>query len=281
MTLQKTVKNVALALMLAGGAMAQSSYSLPSEAQIDARVSKAKAHLQQTEGGKLLWESIEAHGGLGRWFSNGLLKFRWVYNMTDKGAKVDTTQIIDTWSSRAVHTVNGGKEKVTFGWDGKEAWSEPKDAKIMPPPIFWALTPYYFVGVPHVLADPGTKHVKLPETIAFQGKDYDQVKVTYEQGTGESPEDYYIVLIDKDSHLVKAVRYIVTSKVVTNGKPSPEKMLTYEGWHDLSGVLFPTSHDSYKMTGNTVGEKIRYAEVSEAEFLGQADVSFSDPAKKD
>lgn len=252
------------------------TYKQASSASISSRVTDAEKRLSSTEGGQLLLESINAHGGLEKWFSNGLLKFRWVYHMSDVGKVVDTTQTVDTWSSRAVHTINGSE--VSFGWDGKSGWTAPADAEVFPPASFWALTPYYFVGVPHVLADPGTVHEKLSEDITYEGTAYQQVKVTYKSGTGETPDDYYIALIHPETKHVKAVRYIVTDQRVTQGKPaSPEKLITYEGWYDLNGVLFPKSHLSYKMKDGVIGEKIRHAEVKEAEFLGEKPISFSAP----
>lgn len=249
-------------------------YQIASPEKITERVEEAKARLVESDGGQLLWESIEAHGGLEQWFANGLLYFRWTYNMSDIGKVIDTSQTIDTWSSRARHQGHGDMEGATFGWDGKNAWVSPEDAKLSIPAGFWALTPYYFVGVPHVLADPGTIHEKLAEDFTLEGKSYAQVKVTYGTGVGESPEDYYIVLIDPETKLVKGVRYIVTSPLVMKGKEPVEKLLTYEGWHRISGVFFPKSHLTYTMDGDKVGEEMRSATVSDARFLGAADVSF-------
>jgi len=250
-------------------------YKIASPVEVENRVAEAKNRLSQSEGGKLLWESIEAHGGLNRWYSNGLLEFRWIYNMTDRGLIRDSTQIIDTWSSKARHEVHGQKEKVTFGWNGEKAWITPVDTKLITPADFWALTPYYFVGVPHVLADPGTIHEKLDAQIDYKGEKFDQVKVSYQAGTGSTPDDYYIVLIHPTTKQVKGVRYIVTDQRITKGKKStPEKLLTYEGWYEISGVLFPKSHATHKMNGNIIGEAIRSATVSEAKFLGAIEVSF-------
>lgn len=248
------------------------------ESAIEARVADAEARLSQSEGGKLILESIEAHGGLQRWFENGPLKFRWTYHMTDRGpdAVVDTVQTIDTWSSRAVHSVPG--TEIRFGWDGTRAWVSPPEATLPVPAGFWSLTPYYFIGVPFVLADPGTRHEKAGD-IEFEGKAYGQVRVTYESGTGESPDDYYIVLIDPESKRVKGVRYIVTyAALLKDGKPGPEKLLTYEDYTEIGGVLLPGSHRSFTMEGETVGEQIRRAEMTEVAFVEAGDAEFAVPA---
>ncbi len=267
----KKFYSILLALTLIGAA---EPYSTASPEQVDARVEDSKKRLEQTEGGKLLWESIKAHGGQKQWFSNGLFFFRWTYHMDDAGLTKDTSQTIDTWSARARHEGHGDLEGITFGWDGKKAWISPEDADLGFPASFWALTPYYFVGVPHVLADPGTIHEKLADQISLDGNNYDQVKVTYKSGTGESPDDYYITLIDPQTKLVKGVRYIVTSPLVLKGRKPVEKLLTYEGWHKVSGIFLPKSHRTFVMDGDIIGKQIRSAEVSDARFLGEQKISF-------
>ncbi len=246
-------------------------------ADIEARVTESSTRLAQSEGGQLILDSVDAHGGLERWFSNGPLHFRWVYRLDDKGpdAVVDTEQTIDPWSSKAVHTVPS-KPGVSFGWNDGKAWINPADAEFTPPPSFWALTPYYFVGLPFVLADPGTNFELLAD-IDFAGESYRQVKVTYDSGTGDSPDDYYIALIDPETKLLRGVRYIVTSPVVAPDGPGPEKFLTHEGLHEVDGILLPTSHLTYEVEGDTIGEVIRTAEVSNTKFLGPESVDFTIP----
>ncbi len=247
------------------------------ESDVQARVSDSTNRLAQSEGGQLILDSIEAHGGLKRWFTNGPLHFRWIYHRTDQGPEsvVDTVETVDPWSSKVVHTVPA-QPGVSFGWDGENSWINPADAQFGTPPAFWALTPYYFVGLPFVLADPGTNFEVLPD-IDFEGKSYHQVKVTYDAGTGDSPDDYYIAAIDPDTKRLRGVRYVVTSPVLDRTGPGPEKFLTHEGLHDVDGVLLPTSHVTYAMNGDEVGEKMRTAEVSEIKFLGDEVIDFTPP----
>jgi len=252
--------------------------TLPGADAIAERVRDSHERLRRTEGGQRMLEAIAAHGGLERWFANGPLRFRWVYHMTDRGpdAKMDTIQIIDKWSSRAWHRLPGDS-KITFGWTGDKAWVHPADADPQLPVAFWALTPYYFVGVPFVLADAGTNHELLPEQIAFEAQDYDQVKVTFDPGTGEAPDDYYIVLIHPETDQVKGVRYIVTDPRLGNDEPGPEKLLTYENYRRVQGVLLPRGHRSYSMNGDEVGEQIRHAEVRQTAFVTVPESRFHIP----
>ncbi len=249
----------------------------PSDSAIEARVEESTTRLGDSEGGQLILDSVNAHGGLQKWFENGPLHFRWDYRMLDQGPDVgrDTIQTVDKWSSRAVHTIPD-QPGVSFGWDGEKAWIKPRDAEFSPSPRFWALTPFYFVGIPFVLADPGTQFEVLDD-IDFDGKPYHQVKVTYEAGTGDTPDDYYIALIDPETKRTRGVRYIVTSKIVAPDGPGPEKLLTHEGLAEYDGILLPTSHLTYAMEGDVVGEKMRNAEVSEIKFLADDTTDFSIP----
>ncbi len=251
------------------------------EAAVQQRIADANSRLDATPGGQLLAKAIEAHGGLDTWFTNGLLQFRWIYSMKDRGpdAVVDSVQTIDVWSSRAVHTVPG--KDITFGWTGEQAWILPADSEFMPPPHFWSLTPFYFVGVPFVLADPGTNHTLLDEQLSFEGTDYPLVKVTFDPGTGETPDDYYTVMIHPETNQVAGVLYIVTDKTLYPDGPSEEKLLTYEAYTEVDGIFFPTKHRSFKMNDGQVGEEIRDAVAQDYKYhpIGSLEFGVRDGAK--
>ncbi len=53
--------------------------STPPKEWVEQRVASAQNRLSATRSGRLLWRSIETHGGLSRWFSNGPLYFRFNY----------------------------------------------------------------------------------------------------------------------------------------------------------------------------------------------------------
>ena len=154
-----------------------------------------------SEGKQLVMESIEAHGGTDKWYNSGDLSFRWTYHMTDKGpeAVVATIQTVNPKTLDVVHEVVGSETR--FGIKDGQAWVHPADAEFMVPPAFWSLTPFYFIGIPFVFNDPGANFEKLAETIEFGGKDYTQVKVTYDSDAGASPDDWYVLLIDPDTKL--------------------------------------------------------------------------------
>ncbi|MCZ6673956.1 MAG: hypothetical protein O7C75_13575 [Verrucomicrobia bacterium] len=233
--------------------------------------------MSKNEGGRLLAEAIQAHGGHKQWLLNEVLEFRWTYHMTDRGpnAVTETLQRVDTSSLEAVHELPGSD--VRFGWTGKEAWLMPADAPRRPNPRFWALTPYYFIGIPFVFADLNSNFEKFEAGIEFEGTVYDQVKVTFNPGTGDAPDDYYIVLIHPETRLVGGVRYIVTSKLVARNGPGPEKLLTLEDYAVLGDIHLPSKHRTFSMDGNSPKDHMRSAEATEYQWLKRAAVDFEVP----
>lgn len=239
--------------------------SSPSGEAISARVAVARQKLSATESGQKIWASIEAAGGLTPWFSSGDFRFRFAYVPVGRDA-TDTTQTIDTWGARARHRVSDSD--VEFGWDGRAAWVNPPDAELKTNARFWSLTPYYFVGIPFVLADPGVVTEALPDQ-EFEGKSYDVVKASFEAGTGDAPDDYYIVYMDKQTHRVRAIRYVVSYKGFRpDGGHGPEKLMSYDGDVEAGGLTFAATHRTFKYDESTgeLGEKVTDVTVSDVAF---------------
>ncbi len=232
---------------------------------VDQRVSAAEKRMQQDSAGKKVWQSIEAHGGLRRWFENGALQFRFDYQPQNGGTRRNTFQTVDQWSARSVHELGKGKEKVLFGWDGKQAWVSPDTAEIDINPRFWSTTPFYFVGLPFVLADEGINHELLdPQTL--EGKDYDLVKITYADGIGDAPDDFYVIYIDQETKLMGALRYIVSYPGhYPDGGHSDEKIMKIIGLSGIEGIQIPTGYHTYWWKEG-VGEHITNIYVTEVKF---------------
>lgn len=234
-------------------------------AWVEDRVDRSKERLSQSDGGKLIDQAIEAHGGLGNWFSNGALSFHFDYMPTDDKTRRNTFQVINQWSVQSVHELAADRA-IRFGWDGQTAWVSPDTAQVPINVRFWANTPFYFIGLPFVLADPGTIHTQL-EADTLDGKPYDLVKVTYQSDTGDAPDDYYIIYLDQDTHLMVALRYIVSYPAFfPDGGHAPEKIMKLNGLVEVNGIKLATGYKTYWWKGS-VGEHITNIEVDGIEFL--------------
>jgi hypothetical protein len=240
---------------------------------VEARVEEARERLQGSEAGKIAWASIEAHGGLADWFSNGPLFFRFTYRPLAGGKVRDTYQTVDTWSSRARHRL-ASDETREFGWDGERAWQMTEEGELAINARFWALTPFYFIAIPFVLADPG---VELEETgsAELEGRAYDLLKVTYGSGVGDSPDDYYIVYIDAETKRVGAVRYIVSYPgFFPEGGHSPEKLMIYDGEQRAGGILFAKTFRTFEWDGGERGSLVTKIEMTDVAFRPETSVDF-------
>jgi hypothetical protein len=251
----------------ASGPQSAPSVERPSTAEVDARVKASKTRLNESDGGRLVWKAIEAHGGLEAWLGSGPLYFRFNYRPLGGRSPNDTYQTVDPWNSVARHQVAPDKS-VEFGWDGEKAWVHPPDGETPTNPRFWALTPYYFVGMPFVLADPGVEFETLPDA-QFEGQTYNVVKVTFRTGTGDAPDDFYVLYLHPETHELDALRYIVTYPgFFPDGGHSPEKLMSYDGALKAGGLQFAESHRTFKFDPETgkIGEKVTEVTVTDLEF---------------
>ena len=166
-----------------------------SEKWIANRVEKAKTRLNASEAGKVIWNAMEAQGGLATWYANGYLTFRFDYQPEDGSTRRNSYQTIDTWNNKARHASFEDSTAI-FGWDGKEAWVKAKDTTAFEYDTrFWALTPLYLAGHPFVLDGEGV-NLELLDQKEYKGNLQDVVKVTFGANVGDAPEDYYVLYFD-------------------------------------------------------------------------------------
>lgn len=257
-------------------AVMNDAFPLPD--QVDERVSAARERLNASEAGQRLWQAIEAHGGLARWYSNGPLAFQFNYQPLDNSTPRNTYEVASYWSAQTRHRLVRDTT-VQYGWDGQQAWAVPTDTLIPYDVRFWSLTPYYFVGIPFVLADEGI-NLTLMEPDTLEGKPYDLLKVTFETGVGDAPDDYYVIYVAQDNNQVDAIRYIVSYPgYFPDGGHAPEKLMTYEGAQTLEGIMLPERYRTFWWKDEQVGEHITNITLSEVAF--RSDVTpdyFATPA---
>ncbi len=212
----------------------------------------------------MVWAAIEAHGGLARWYGNGPLRFRYTYDRLGSDDDIDTEQTVDTWAARARHTVM--TDSAAFGWTGTEAWVMPAGAELPTNARFWALTPYYFVAMPFVLADPGV-NLEAAGQMEADGRSYDLVRVTFDAGTGDAPDDYYVLLLDPETRRVGGVRYVVSYPgFFPAGGATPERLMLYDGAQTVDGITLQEGFRSFAWTGSGAGEPAAQGTLTAVRF---------------
>ena len=248
------------------GLTACSDTARPSDRAVDARVAEATERLQATPAGQRVLAAVDAHGGLAAWYGGGPVRWRYAYTRLDStGAPADggtdTRQLVDPWAARAVHTTPDAS--ASFGWTGTEAWVAPAGAEIGTNARFWSLTPYYFVSMPFVLADPGVRLAEAPAD-TVEGRPVDVVRVTFEPGTGDAPDDYYDLLIDPETSRVRGVRYVVSyAGFNPDGGHTPETTMLYDGAQTVGGVVL---QEGFRSFASATGQPKARGTLTEVSF---------------
>ena len=236
----------------------------PASDQVNARVAQAEERLNASEAGRRIWQAMEAHGGLSTWYANGPLYFQFNYQPLDDGTPRNTYEVANYWSAQTRHQL-AEDTTVQYGWDGQQAWAT--DTAAIPYNVrFWSLTPYYFVGIPFVLGDEGVNLESLGED-TFEEKTYDLVKVTFGEGVGDAPDDYYVIYVGQEDHRVGAIRYIVSYPgYFPDGGHLPEKLMACDGAQTVGGITLPEGYRTFWWKEDAAGEHITDISVSEVAF---------------
>lgn len=240
--------------------------SAPSSQPALTRAGQAEARLAaQGEAGHIVAQAIAAHGGLAAWYALGAIRFGYDYRPVDATKPPRTSvQTIELATARAVHDLTAPAQG-RFAWDGQKAWMKLDTDKFAA--RFWALTPYYFVAMPFVLADEGVKLSLLDDDPAAAGfGDVSVVGVTFAQGTGDAPDDTYAAYVDKQTHRLVGLRYTVSYAPFFKGKDttrSPEKLIVYEDAVTQKGFTLYKTQRFFVFGEGKKGAPVTVSTVSE------------------
>lgn len=192
---------------------------------------------------ELLLKSIEAHGGVAQWQKAQT----WEYTI-QRNEKPEH-HLIDLQTRKVLLT----HEDYRLGFDGKEVWVSPNKAAFdKGSPRFYHNLVWYFHAFPFIMADPGINYEILPQK-ELDGKLYDAIKITFNDGVGDAPDDYYIAHFDPDTHLMYLLLYTVT---YFNQAPSTKyNALVYDEWENVNGLLVPSKMIGYQYEDDQLGEK--------------------------
>ena len=192
----------------------------------------------------VLQTALNAHGGLQAWNNVNTIEY------TIQKKEQPEKQIIDL-KSRRVRIEN---ETYTLGYDGQEVWVSPNKAAFgKGSPRFYHNLIFYFFAAPFVLADPGIVYEKLPNK-TIKGQTYEVLKISYQSGVGDAPDDYYIAHFNTKTHLMDWLLYTVT--YYSSEKSEKFSALHYE-WQEINGLFVPSKMTGYKYADGEIGD-LRY-----------------------
>ncbi|MCM8568104.1 hypothetical protein NE848_01870 [Gramella jeungdoensis] len=161
-----------------------------------------------------------------------------------------------------VDKVNG----TSLIYDGEKTLITPDTAKT-DGARFDIFTWQYFFAMPFKLTDPGTVWDK-EKTRKLDSLQYNTAKLSFESGTGDSPDDWYIIYQDPETERLKAAAYIVTfSKEKTKAEENPHAIV-YSDYIMVEDVAFATNWSFYSWSEEDgLDQKLGEAEISNITFF--------------
>ena len=135
------------------------------------------------------------------------------------------------------------------GFPGTERRLGAKTGKVFSPPRFVALLSYYFMNLPWVAADPGV-NLSQPGTDRLwdDPTEYVTVKMTFEAGVGDTPDDYYILHMDPESYRLRAAELTVSyADALPPDVDIIREVIVYEEFATVDGLTVPTKCSIYAM----------------------------------
>jgi len=196
---------------------------------------------------EILKAALEAHGGLDQWSKMNTLKY--TIERNDKPEQ----HLIDLKSRKVLLTHDDYK----LGFDGKEVWVTPNlEAFGKGSPRFYHNLIFYFYAIPFVLADPGINYEVLPQK-EIEGQTYNVLKISYNEGVGDAPDDYYIAHFNTETNLMDWLLYTVT--YYSGEKSEKFNALKYD-WQEMNGLKIPSKLTGYKYEDGQITD-FRYSRL--------------------
>ncbi len=169
------------------------------------------------------------------------------------------------------------KDGTVAVFDGREAWVSPSGSQ-MQRARFHLLTWPYFLAAPYKLTDPGAK-LEEKGRQQLQGKTYETALLTFEAGTGDTPEDWYLLYRDQASSQLYAMAYIVTYGTDAEEAAADPHAVTYHQFTEVDGVPIPTQWDfwTWREGQGIVGEQLGQVIISDVRFVEPGPADFVKP----
>ncbi|MEX2531765.1 MAG: hypothetical protein WD960_13440 [Gemmatimonadota bacterium] len=223
-------------------------------AEVERLTQEAQTRLQASEGGRLVLEAIQAHGGLEAWYQAPTSSYTWEYANVGSDTRFRSFLVADNRTRHVYHDLlmTGSFDapdevEGSFAWDGENAWIHPPSIQ-QPNPRFWGISGYYFQQIPFVLADPGVNYRLLPDE-ELDGIPYRMVRAYYDEGVGESYGDSYTLYVHPESGRVDAIRYTVSfGREVPPDADLPQTLFRYGDFVTVDGLTVATAFRGYSFS---------------------------------
>lgn len=189
--------------------------------------------------------------------------------------RLNATITLLTNSSKGVIQFRNGSKIIT---DKDKVFYSP-DVPSEKSVRFDAYTWSYFFLFPYKMSDGGTIWKNYNNTEADH-EDFDSQRLTFQAGTGDAPDDWYVVYTNKKTNLIEKAAYIVTAM---SNKEEAEKnphAIKYSNYIPIDEIPIATKWTFWewvegkgltKEIGNATLSNIQFVKVSENTFTPGAD----------
>lgn len=176
---------------------------------------------------------FDAHGGFENWQKMKSLSFSM---KRPNGIEVITTDL-QSRSELIDHP------QFMIGYNGETLWvlnksEEPYEGNAR----FYKGLMFYFYAMPFVLGDSGVNYSEA-EPLEFEVESYPGIRISYDIGVGESPDDEYILYFNRETYQMEWLAYTVTFG--KEGKSDDFHFIRYKYWQNINGLKLPVSVSWY------------------------------------
>lgn len=143
---------------------------------------------------------------------------------------------------------------------------------------FAAYTWSYFFLFPYKLSDPGTNWSEVSE-VNLNGDIYNSQKLTFGEGIGDAPDDWYITYSDPETNLMEVAAYIVTAggTAVEEAEEDPHA-ISYHDYKDVGGTALAHSWKFWEWRKDSgLTRQLGNAELNNFKFMDSEEADLSPP----
>lgn len=169
---------------------------------------------------------FKAHGGIDNWNKMNSLQFKFEGR---GGTEMNTVSLKDRRS--LIET-----EGWAIGNDGTNVWLQNKEGEYGGNARFYHNLYFYFYAMPFIVGDDGITYTEVEATELPNGT-FPGVKISYDSGIGDSPDDEYVIYYNPDTHTMEWLAYTVTFG--KNEKNQNFNFIKYDEWNEVSGLTLP------------------------------------------
>lgn len=218
-------------------------------------------------------QKMEAAHAKTAFLTNEIVQFDIVLEFGGK-ERLNGTMSLATNSSKGKIAYNNGNE-LYFDQDKVYADSSTENTASA---RFAAYTWSYFFLFPYKLSDPGTIWSSETE-VSLNGETYNSQKLTFQMGTGDAPDDWYITYSDPETHLIKVAAYIVTAggSTIEEAEEDPHA-ISYHDYKNVNGIALAHSWKFWEWREDSgLTRQLGKAELSNFQFTNSEETALSPP----